>query len=249
MSTPTRFVHDLIGQPPVTGATAAKLKDVEAVCCVCGQTESRTAPADRALGANFTDRSMFHAPQADRVCWACAAVCSGKPPATLRMWTVVAAPDRALPPSAEKAAAWIGQHDGVCLTSKADTTPLIDVLLDPPSGEWLVSVAESGQKHVVPYATVNVGSSGTIRMETLDIPYTREDWQHVFMHALVLRRLGIPAADVLAGTPRYLKTRTDLEVWLQHSDRLAVWVNSGLLRLALWAITKKVIENDNYPNA
>ena len=113
----------------------------------------------------------------------------------------------------------------------------------------MVSVAESGQKHVVPYATVNVGSSGTIRMETLDIPYTREDWQHVFMHALVLRRLGVPAVDVLAGTPRYLKTRADLEVWLQHSDRLAVWVNSGLLRLALWAITKKVIENDNYPNA
>lgn len=249
MRTATRLIHSMLGSYPVTGNVARYLQDTEGVCAVCGETEPVTAPADRALGANFTDRTMFHAPHSSRVCDACLAVCSGKPPATVRMWTIVATPGKTLPPSAEKAANWIGQHRGICLTSKADTTPVIDTLLNPPDTEWLVSVAESGQKHVLPYAGVNQGPSGVIRMETLDVPYTCENWEHVFGHSLALRRLGIPAADILTGTPRYLKTREDLTTWLHHADALKPWENSPLLRLALWAITKKVIENDQYHNA
>lgn len=246
MNAPTRLVHSLAGKPLPAGGITKHIKDIEARCCVCAAVEPRTAPADKALGNNFTDRTMFRAPESGRVCEACIMVCSGGGLKTFRLWTIVAAPGTGLALSQEKAAAWIGQHDGLCMTSKANTRPVIDLLLDPPDSSWLVSVAESGQKHVLPYARVNAGDSGVVRFETLDVPYTQADWTHVFGHALALRRLGVPAADVLAGTPRYLKTRDQLTAWRSHSQKLGPWGNSPLLRLALWAITKGIIENEYY---
>lgn len=241
-----RLIHDLAGRPPVEGASASQFKPVEAVCCMCGQVEAVTAPAGRVLGANFTDRTMFHRADSDRVCEACTAVASGKPPRTFRLWTVVATPGHTLPPSQEKAAAWIGQHDGLCLTSRADTTPIIDTLLDPPDGEWVVSIAESGQKHVAPYAVINQGPTGIIRMETVNIAYQRDTFRRVLKEALALRRLGVPAADIMTGTPRYLKSRADLAAWREYSQNLCGYEGSPLLNLTLWVITKKVIENDTY---
>lgn len=245
----TRLVHQLAGRPEAEGAVQRILVDEEAVCAVCGNVEARTAQVDRALGANFTDRSMFARPDSDRVCAACVAVCSGKPPRTFRMWSVVATPGRALPPSQEKAAAWIGQHDGLCLTSRADTTPIVDTLLNPPEGPWVVSVATSGQKHVVLYAEVNEGARGIVRMEATDVPYSVESWVGVWRAALDLRRLGVPADDILLGRPRYLHSREDLNRWAVADGLLQKWHRSPLLNLALWTITKGICDaTDRYPN-
>ncbi|KMY23299.1 hypothetical protein ACU19_04810 [Actinobaculum suis] len=162
------------------------------------------------------------------------------------MWTVVATPGRDLPASAEKAAGWIGNHPGICLTSRGDTTPVIDTLLNPPATAWVVSIAVSGQKHVLPYAEINHGGYGVVRMENSDIPYLQGEWEFVFKHALALRRLGVPAADVGEGNPRYLKTREELELWQNHNTALGPFLRSPLLDLALWTITKGIIENDKY---
>ncbi|MSS84504.1 hypothetical protein FYJ24_06945 [Actinomycetaceae bacterium WB03_NA08] len=250
MTHATRLVHNLAGKPPVEGASAkAFTSTAPTICCVCGETENNTAPAKKVLGENFTDRGMFTREDSDRACWACVAICSGKPPRSFRQWTVIATPGRELPPSQEKAAAWIGQHNGLCLTSKKDTTPVIDTLWDPPAGQWLVSVADSGQKHVLPYATVCEGNSGVIRFETINVPYRCDDWRQVFTATLGLRRLGIPSDAILTGTPKYLKTREMLTQWQKLDGELAAWHRSPLLRLALWTITKGITENDNYPHA
>lgn len=244
----TRLIHDLAGRPNVEGGVAKLLTDRPSVCCVCGREEQMTAPADRALGANFTDRRMFTRPDSDRACAACVAVCSGKPPRTWRMWSVVATPGHELPPSQEKASAWIGQHDSLCLTSRADTHPIIDTLLDPPDTEWVVSIAMSGQKHVLPYAQINSGTVGVIRMEATDVAYRTGDWRQVFSAALGLRRLGVPADDILHGTPRYLHTRDHLAQLTTLNRQLTGWHNTPLLSVALWTITKGITNDaDRYP--
>ena len=244
-----RLVHRLVGEPPVEGGAVKAFTDTIAVCAMCGIDAGTTAPADKVLGSNFTDRSLFDAPQSDRVCWACVAICSGSPPRTFRQWTIVATPGRSLPPSQEKASMWLGQHEGVCLTSKADTTPVIDTLLDPPAGDWVVSIAESGQKHVAPYAEVNHGDAGIIRMETINIAYQRDVFRHVFGHALALRRLGLPADAVMSGIPKFIKTRTMLDTWRTHQQALHPFQGSPILALALWSITKGIIENEHYSHA
>lgn len=247
MTHPIELIYSLTHDLPVQGKNAEAFKENPGICCVTGKTETLTAPANRVLGTNYGDRKLFNRPDSDLVGWPAAAVLSGGGVTTFRMWTIIATPGRALPASQEKAAAWLGETPGLCLTSKKDTTPVIDTLWDPPAGEWLIAVAESAQKHVLPYTQVNTGTTGTVRFETLDVPYTQTNWRHVFTHALALRRLGIPAADVLKGTPRYLKTSSQLTQWREHDTALTGWHNSPLLRLALWVITKGIIENDNYP--
>lgn len=241
-----RLVWELAGCPPVEGGSAKLFTDTESLCAMCGQVQDRTAPADKVLGQNFTDRGLFMAPHAPRVCWGCVSICSGSPPRTWRQWTVVATPSRHLPPSQEKAGAWLGQNFGLCLTSKKDTSPVIDTLLDPPDGPWVVSIAESGQKHVLPYADVNYGNAGFVRMETVNIAYMRNTFRKVFYHALAIRRLGVPSEAVLRGEPRFLKTREALETWREHQKQLAPYTNSPMLALVLWCITKGIIENDRY---
>src|SRR5690606_31754397 len=78
-------------------------------------------------------------------------------------------------------------------TSRADMRVVVDILADPPEGEWVVSVAESGQKHSLPYAVVNRGRARwRVRMDALDADATPEDFRHVFAHVCALRPAGSP---------------------------------------------------------
>ena len=238
----TRLVWELAGEPaPAAASVAALLKPDPGMCAICAHHCPVTASADAALGANVPDRGHLRVPSSTRVCTACLWCASGKPPATLRMWTVVAARGARLAVSQPKA--WLQDVPGLCLTNRANTRPVIGILGDPPGTDWVVSVAVSGQKHVIPYAHVNRGGGPwTIRVEDHSITATPRQWRHVHHHALELRRLGIPADAVQNGEPRYIKTRAALDKWRAHNEELSQWHNSPLLTLALWTITKETMQ-------
>lgn len=237
---PTRLVWESAGRPsPVASVTA--LLNTTGTCRMCGLSDLPTAPADKALGTSWTDHSCWRQPASTLVCAACLWACSGRPPATIRMWSTVCAPGVDLPPSSPRAP-WTGP--GLCLTNRGNTRPIIDLLSDPPVGPWLVTVAMSGQKHVLPYGTVNQGRSATwtVRMEDTTITAAPAQWQEVHQHAVALRRLGVRDSDILTGTPGpYLRTAADLAAWAHHAARLTPYQGSPLLRLALWTITKEII--------
>lgn len=240
MTAAGHLVWDLLGQPdPIASAVA--LLTGPGICRMCGRHSDATADAARALGTNWTDHSCWDRPDSDRVCGACLWVCSGRPPATIRMWTVVAAPAVDLPPGSEKAP-WSAA--GVHLTNRGNTRALIDLLASPPDGPWVASVATSGQKHVLPYALINQGPGHwTVRVEDTNVSATPWQWRHVHENALALRRLGVRDADILTGQPGpYLSTLDDLELWRHHSDQIVAHTGSPLLRLALWTITKEIDE-------
>lgn len=239
-----RMIWGLLGSPQPEGSGAKLLEQHEAICKVCGTMQPRTADAGKALGANFTDRSLYADPASDRVCDCCLWACSGRGVRTIRMWSVAAAPGVGLPDSQEKAAAWIGLHPGVCLTSRHDTTPILRLLLDPPATPWAVSIAVSGQKHVMPYTGLNCGPEGMIRMETADIPYTAGGFSEVFRTALRLRRMGCSADMIQAGQPPHLENTRQAHEWRKLDQRVVPWKGSPILDLALWTITKPIIEGD-----
>ena len=235
------LLHHLAGEPDPIESMARLLQDEPGVCAVCTRQVGRTADADRALGANFTDRSIFRAPSS-RVCVACLSICSGKPPATWRMWSVVAIPGAPLPPSNPKA--WIQDVGGLYLGARGGVTGSLvhAVLASPPGGDWLVTVATSGQKHVVPYADVQHGPGPwAVRMETVTVHGDPTTWAHVHTHTLALRRLGVPADDITTGTcpPWALRGREAISAWRTHSDAIRDHLGSPLLSLALWTITKE----------
>lgn len=235
MSDATRLVYDLAGNPEIAAASTAKhLQNHPGRCAICGRREQVTADFDNALGKNFSDRSLLDG-GTSRVCTACLWCCSGKPPATLRMWTIVAAEGTDCR-THEKA--FLQNTPGLSLINRGNPQPLVDILSNPPGGPWVASVALSGQKHVLPYARVNHGRTWVVRVEDTQVSATSDEWMAVHEAAVELRRMGIPADAVREGRPAFIKTADQLTLWRDIESRLAGWHRSPLLDLALWTITK-----------
>lgn len=245
MSGATRFLWELAGRPGfATATTAAHLADAEAACAICGTVDPRTANADRALGANFSDRGHLTNNGSDRICTACLWCCSGKPPATLRMWSIVATTTHEQPASHPKAWTDLGPH--VCLTNRAAPQPVRDILTRGADGDWLCTVAYSGQKHVIPYSPINHGRDAwTVRVEDHYVSATCAQFAEARRHADALRRLGVPEDAVMAGQPAYVKTPEALAAWKEHAQPLDRYLGSPLLRLALWTITKTTMQEES----
>lgn len=239
MTSPTRLVWQLAGQPSPVDSMASLLSEI-GTCRMCGGDDLPCASASRALGSNWTDHSCWRSRSSTLVCSACLWACSGKPPATLRMWSIIAAPGAELPPPHEKCA--VPSGPGLTFLNRSTPQPFSDILAYPPSGDWLVTVATSGQKHVLPYGTVNHGSGRwTVRMESSDVTSTPTEWSAVRGAALTLRRLGIPASDIRDGRPAGIKTSSALSAWAETAPALSPYLRSPLLDLALWTITKETI--------
>jgi hypothetical protein len=234
MTAPTSLVWDLAGRP----GPAKPLEDVPGWCAISGEWCERTADVTKSLGSNFTDRRCFARDDSTRVGPGALWALTGRGLQTLRMWTIIAGADSG--PSHEKA--WLGSRPGLTLLNRANPMPVHRLLSDPPETEWLLSVAVSGQKHVLPYAQVNSGRSWTVRMETTDITATSDQWAHVHTHTLALRRLGVPADAIPQREPRYIKTSEALAQWREHDLALTGWHTSPLLDLALWTITKETMQ-------
>lgn len=236
MTAATLLVWNTAGRPKVPAEKGIMLGD--ATCAICGLTQPATADIDKALGKNFADRGHIQDMGSSRVCEGCLWACTGRPPASLRMWSIIVAPG--MPPSHPKA--WL-QVPGLYLFNRAAPQPLTDLLASPPDGEWLATVAISAQKHVIPYASTNHGTGRwTIRVEDHDITATPQQWQKAHAAAIALRRMGVPAEAVMSGEPRFVKTPQMLADWRQLNDQLLPWLGSPLLDLALWTITKETMK-------
>ena len=245
MTAATRLVWDLAGHPSVSAESVRRLLVVQrGVCAICDTEQEITADANRALGSNFSDHSYQHHPGSSRICEACLWCCSGKPPATLRMWSLIAAPDTDLPPSNPKA--WLQNTPGLFLFNRSAPETLNRILANPPLGEWTATVAVSAQKHILPYATVNYGSDAwSVRMEDHNVTSTPQEWKTVHDAAMKLRRMGVPSEAVMEGIPQFIRTGADLLEWRRLNITITPWLGSPLLDLALWTITKGTMNNES----
>lgn len=243
MTSAQRLVFEAAGCPEIEGSKAKELKPEPGTCAVTGEYEEITAPVHKALGKNFVDTSIWRA-QSDRVGKPALWCSSGGGRKSPRMWTWICTPGRELPDSVEKA--YIHGKKGICQTNRSMTTPVIDTLLDPPDGEWMVCVAVSGQKHVLPYANTNVGrEQWEVRMEDTTVTSNPDEFRLVFETCLAMRRLGLSDEAILTRQPLYMKTSDQLEQWKQLAETLEPYRTSPVTTLALWCITKPILENTN----
>lgn len=233
------MVWELAGHPH---RTTLGVSDTAGVCAMCARHVKQTAPAKKWLeNKSFTDPSHLRA-HSDRVCEACAWCATGKGMDQIRMWTTLAREDRVLPPSNPKAAF---ATDHLHFTSRADMRAVVDTLANPPgSGKWVVAVAESGQKHTLPYTRINTGAGRwRIRMDARDVDADPGEFATVFAHAVALRAAGFSANEIVPLEPSFgrLSAQT-LPVWFHHAAHLAPWRSSGLLHLAAFLINKEHLD-------
>lgn len=212
------MIWELAGRPhrPTLGVT-----DTPGTCAMCARTVEATAPAKKWLeNKSFTDPKHLRA-KSDRVCEACAWCCTGKGMDQIRMWSIVAREDKALPASNPKA---VFASDHLHFTSRADMRAVVNTLAHPPAGEWVVSIAESGQKHTTPYSVINHGAGRwRVRMDALNIDGTPADFALVFSHVVALRQAGHSADAIEHLNPSFaaMKSPDAVTTWFHHAAALA----------------------------
>jgi hypothetical protein len=194
------------------------------------------------LGPNFTDYRQLADRNATHLCVPCSWTMGGRPPAALRMYSIVARVDQPHPPVVfDKPPYAGGEH--LLLTNRKDMRWLATTLADPPDGPWLIAVAETGQKHTAPFAAVNRGrSQWTVQMDAATISSDPQTWRHVLSRTVALRAAGFSAAAIESGRPPFVALKKDgLAAWQEHAPRLAPYVGAPLLHLANYMITKETL--------
>jgi hypothetical protein len=158
---------------------------------------------------------------------------TGRPPDTLRLWSVAWREGERAAPSHPKAPD-LGAE--VHLTNKADPGELDRVLREPPPGRWVCSVADTGQIHVVPLAVVNRGAGPwQARYERLDVRSSPAEYVRVSGAMRALLAAGFYKSDVETGSPTPARLNAGgPALWREHDATLVPYRGGALFRLALF---------------
>lgn len=210
---------------------------VSGVCYWCGGRAARGCRTRDVLGSSFTDHDAATAPASSWLCEPCTWAMTGRPPDTLRLWSVLYREDRASPPSHRKAPP-LGAR--IHLHNKADLSAFDAALRDPPVGPWVCAIADSGQLHVVPFAAVNEGRAGwRVRFERLDVVATPAAYARLADAMATLYAAGFAKEEIARGAPAPHKLRGDGAArWRTAEVTLAAQRGSPLFDLSLFLLRK-----------
>lgn len=220
MLTAPRLLHEHHGSPAAPGC--GPLPEGER-CWVCAAPAARGIDRVRWMGASFVGQNRVRRADASHVCESCVWAMAGKPPDTLRMWSHLWSADL-----------------GYLRVNKGSKGAMRAWLRAPKPGAWFAAIADSGQKHVVPWAPVNVGSRGgrVLFEEQLVLLPDAHGWQ-----------LVDDLADLLtAGASKEDVGRGDYGsfAWARCAERIrafeARW--SGLRGGAWWALALWLAQRD-----
>lgn len=214
MTTPARILHALAGAPEVDGCATVD----QCRCYMCAAPTERGAPVRRWMGATFTDQPRCACPSSTVICEACVWACS---------WVVP--PGHEPPPPGKKGVNLrlfshlydAGQYR---YANKADKPAIREFLRKPKRGPWFAAIADSGQKHTVPFAPMNLGSHGSVLFEdaVVDLP-DAAGWR-VLDDATDLLTAGATKDEIARGEYRP-------ETWLRCRERIEAFERDhGALR-------------------
>ena len=239
MTAASAILHADAGSLGISKATVPCDTD----CAFCGAKITEGVRAKDAFGPGFTDWDKLARPGSAFVCVPCVWLMGGQPPNTFRLWSILYREDWTAPPSNPKAAYPHGPK--TWCTSKGDMSRVIETLLDPPECPWIVSIADSGQIHTVPFATVNNGRDGwVIRYEREDVASHPREFATVLHHAVSLLAGGFIREDLATLAPHPSKlVKHGVDLWRRHAEPLKPYRRSPLLALAIIMCKKDEYDN------
>lgn len=147
--TPSQIVHRLAGgkQMPECGTCES-----DGICCyVCSGPVARGMPVDKWMSGSFTGQTTVACPGSSIVCESCCFVMSRLSP---------------VPGREPKEGKTLGGNyrnyshlwedgAGYSNASKGEKPAILAFLSRNHDGEWFAAIADSGQKHVLPYTPIN----------------------------------------------------------------------------------------------
>lgn len=230
------LLHEYLGRPKVEGC---KLLN-EPACWLCNGPAASGRPVKEWVGPAFTSHNRARNPRSTVICEACVFLCGRLSPVPGR------------PPAEGKTTGgnwrnyshWMWEQDGGWRydnASKGEKHKVREFLAAPKAGRWWLAVADSGQKHVIPWAPIN--SSGSMLVAMDDSVFNATSVVRLFDLMAKLLTDGGTKDELISGdwTPRawqLLGERIDafemawgplrgspmfgLAVWLAQRDEAAV---------------------------
>jgi len=154
----SQIIHRIRGGAAVPACSSAG----SFFCWVCGGASTRGQVRWEWAGANYTGQNKARCPDSNWVCEACVSVMAGRPPDTERMWSHLVEGD---------------EHVRV---NKGGKPTMRAFLRREHSKPWAAAIADSGQKHIIPWTPVNAGGQvgGRVLFEEMlvDLPRDAQGW-------------------------------------------------------------------------
>lgn len=231
----TSAIYNAAGRPD----PRKPVHDASGACYWCaGDVLGRACRQRDVCGSSFTDHDVAAVPTSPWVCCACAWTMTGRPPDTLRLWSLLWVDGAELAPSHEKAPQ-LGPS--IHLQNKADPSLFMTALCCPPDRPWAMAVADSGQIHVIPHAVVNFPGDGgwRVRFERVDVVSTTREFRDLHSVITDLIVAGFSKTDI-AGEPSIGKlARCGIDVWRRADKYLSRYRGGAVLDLALFLTRKE----------
>ena len=192
-ATPARTLHALSGSPALDGC--APLETPEP-CWLCGRLAVRGELVSRWMGASYTDQSRARCSASRWICEACVWCCAWSQP-----------PGFPQPVEGRGLNLRLFSHlyaGGFYLAAnKADKAWIRAWLAAPKPAPWFCAIADTGQKHVLPWTPINLtpGVVGVVRFEERDV---RVDERHavLVMEMSSLLTAGATKEEIESGRYR-----------------------------------------------
>lgn len=221
--TPSQIVWRAHGAPVVAGCSG-----VESRCYVCAGITPRGKQVSDAIGDNFTGQTLVRNPAGSHVCEACCYVMSRASPVLGR--------------DAKEGKKFGGNfrnyssmwdERGYLNASKGEKPLIREFLARDHAGLWFAALADSGQKHVLPYAPMNgPGRSGLVLFDEqpIDVP----DDQTLVAVMTDLLTAGITKDELSDGDYRVATMREMADAAMAFEAAHGAERGSGWFTLALW---------------
>jgi hypothetical protein len=191
---------------------------------------------DDVITDSFTDQDQALVRDSALLCVACTWTMTGRPPDTLRLWSVAWREDGAAWPPSHDSAPKLGER--IHLHNKGNPSAFRALLREPPSCRWICSIADSGQIHTAPFARVNRGERYCVRYERVDVHATAAQYRDADDACRDLMARGYTKLDILGEPHPSRLIACGLEAWRLGMRRLAPVRGSALLDLVLFLLRK-----------
>jgi hypothetical protein len=224
MLTPPQIVWQAHGSPVVEGCVPH-----DSSCYLCGGRVERSKPVSDWMGSGFTDQARVACPVALHVCEACCYVTSRISPVLGRE-----------PKEGKKFGGNFRNYShiwengiGYQNASKGEKPLLREFLAREHAAPWFAAIADSGQKHVLPFARLNgPGRAGVVQFDDTEV-HIPDDVSLVATLAGLLT-LGV-TKDELGSGDYYPRTIREHRETVQQFETInGHQRGSGWFTLALW---------------
>lgn len=172
MVSASQILWVLFGSP----SPEVQCKPFSGTCWVCGGEATLGVPRESWLGASFVGQNRVKDPRSEWVCIACTYVCARLSPVPGR------------PPKEGKELGGNFRNyshffdDGAYFNAtKGEKPSILSFVCSTHHGPWFAAIAESGQKHVLPWAPVNPEGcrNGRVLFEEMEVTlplYGTNEW-------------------------------------------------------------------------